>query len=125
VVDDDQVLPCLHDRDRGNAVDIGRKPRDVFLRHRRYTVAAFDFSARERLATEQHFDPERFSGLDLDGIGKGDDFQFMSKDLACIVRPGTKAEVLERSAAVAFVRASNAAFGGCKGYVKTEFLSAN
>ncbi|WP_244429813.1 succinate dehydrogenase [Rhizobium leguminosarum] len=51
--------------------------------------------------------------------------QFMSKNLACIVKPGTKAEVLERSGAVAFVRASNAAFGGCKGYVKTEFLSAN
>ncbi|NNU50275.1 succinate dehydrogenase [Rhizobium sp. WYCCWR 11279] len=51
--------------------------------------------------------------------------QFMSKYLACVVRPGTKADVLERSGAVAFVRASNAVFGGCKGYVKTEFLSAN
>lgn len=53
------------------------------------------------------------------------DNQFMSKDLACIVRPGTRAKVLERAGAVVVVRASNAAFGGCKGYVKTEFLSAN
>ncbi|MDQ0137368.1 hypothetical protein J2T08_005307 [Neorhizobium galegae] len=51
--------------------------------------------------------------------------QFMSKDLACIVDPGTRAEVLERAGSVVFVRASNALFGGCKGYVKTEFLSAN
>lgn len=51
--------------------------------------------------------------------------QFMSKQLACIVRGGTKAEVLERSGGVVVVRASNALLGGCKGYVKTEFLSAN
>jgi hypothetical protein len=51
--------------------------------------------------------------------------QFMSKELACIVRPGTKAEVLERAGSVVMVRASNAVFGGCKGYVKTDFLSAN
>ena len=53
------------------------------------------------------------------------DNQFMSKELACIVRPGTKAEVLERAGSVAMVRASNAVFGGCRGYVKTDFLSAN
>jgi hypothetical protein len=51
--------------------------------------------------------------------------QFTSKDLACIVRPGTKAQVLERAGSVVMVRASNAAFGGCKGYVKTDFLSEN
>ncbi|WP_113425505.1 succinate dehydrogenase [Rhizobium cremeum] len=51
--------------------------------------------------------------------------QFMSEDLACIVRPGAKAEVLERSGTVALVRASNSMLGGCKGYVKTDFLSAN
>jgi hypothetical protein len=51
--------------------------------------------------------------------------QYMSPDLACIVRPGTKAEVKKREGSVVFVRASNALFGGCKGFVKTEFLSAN
>ena len=51
--------------------------------------------------------------------------QFTFKELSCIVRPGTKAEVLERSGAVVKVRASNALFGGCTGYVKTEFLSEN
>ncbi|MEI3852226.1 MULTISPECIES: succinate dehydrogenase [Ensifer] len=51
--------------------------------------------------------------------------QFMSPNLECIVRPGTKAEVIKREGSVAYVRASNAAFGGCKGFVKTEFLSAS
>jgi hypothetical protein len=53
------------------------------------------------------------------------DGAFMSPNLECIVRPGTKAEVIKREGPVAYVRASNAAFGGCRGYVKTDFLSAN
>ncbi|MBP1873406.1 hypothetical protein J2Z19_003121 [Ensifer adhaerens] len=51
--------------------------------------------------------------------------QHMSPNLECIARPGTKAQVIKREGSVAYVRASNAAFGGCKGFVKTEFLSAN
>lgn len=51
--------------------------------------------------------------------------QFMSPDLECIVRPGVKAELFKREGSVAYVRASSAVFGGCKGYVKTEFLSEN
>ncbi|MBB4238774.1 hypothetical protein GGD57_005389 [Rhizobium esperanzae] len=48
-----------------------------------------------------------------------------SPNLECIVPPGIKAEVIRREKSVAYVRASNAAFGGCRGYVKTDFLSAN
>ncbi len=53
------------------------------------------------------------------------DNQYLSPKLECIARPGTRAEVIKREGSVAYVRASNAAFGGCKGFVKTEFLSAN
>ncbi|CAN7496489.1 succinate dehydrogenase [Agrobacterium genomosp. 3 str. CIP 111-78] len=47
-----------------------------------------------------------------------------AQNLECVARPGTKAEVIKREGSVAYVRASDALFGGCKGYVKSEFLSA-
>ena len=48
-----------------------------------------------------------------------------ARNLECIARPGTKAEVIKREGSVAYVRVGDSLFGGCKGYVKTAFLSAS
>lgn len=43
--------------------------------------------------------------------------------LACQVPPGTKAKILSKSGAVALVQDKHSLFGGCKGYVRSDFLS--
>lgn len=47
-----------------------------------------------------------------------------ANELACYVAPGTRAKVLSKKGSIVFVQEQSAHFG-CKGYVRSEFLSPN
>ncbi len=47
-----------------------------------------------------------------------------AKELACYVAPGTRAKVLSKKGSIVYVQEQSALFG-CKGYVRSEFLSPN